>query len=305
MKASNVLLLLITVLIIGCDKNKIDTNEETDTAIQLPGGFCIVANKEVVINQDDFEYYDYSNHLIYMKSVKSFPGNIKEYGTFTVFVDNDSIYSGTLLPPYSPMFPPVPVISANQSMFRDYIIEINYTKPRWNSLGNVLPDPREDDRIVEALKKHNQFRAGLSCEIKSVQYFSSNDVKIEFLLKNNDSINYYHLDSDKMGINLFHHFTNGLVIRSFNETYRHKIETTKPEPWNSWKKEWLSIIKGNESKVITISYNNFEQVAPGNYKSDFEYPGLSYQVEKKEDLVQDSGLVWLGDINMRKDFKIK
>lgn len=306
MKTSNALLLFISVLIIGCDKNNIDTNEETDTSIELTDGFCIVVDNKVVVNHEDFEYYDYSNHLIYMKSIKSFPGDIKEYGTFTVFADKDEIYSGQLFPPYSTILPSKPVIFANQSMYRDYIIEIHYTKPRWDSLGNVLPDPREDDRIVEALKKYNQFYAGLSCEIKSVQYIATNNVNIELVLTNNDSINYYYLDPDKMGINLFHYFTHGLAIRDFKrrEVYRHKTETIRPEPWNSWEKDWLSIIKGNESKTITITYNNFEEVVPGEYKATFEYPGLSHQVDKK-DFVQDDGQIWLGDINMRKDITIE
>src|SRR5690606_34325636 len=104
-----------------------------------------------------------------------------------------------------------------------------------DTLGNYLPDPREDERIVKALKKYNQFHAGLSCEIKSVHYSSSNYVKVELLLKNNDSFNYYYLDPEKTGIKLFHYFTNGLYISELEnyKTYKHKIGHTKPEPWNS------------------------------------------------------------------------
>ena len=156
------------------------------------------------------------------------------------------------------------------------------------------------------MKRFNQFHAGLSCEIKSVQYLSTNDVKVELILKNNDSFNYYYLDPDKMGINLFHYFTNGLFIRDFSshESYTNKTEHTQPEPWNSWKNDWLSIINGNESKTIVIAYNDFEEVLPGEYNATFEFPGLHYQVEK-EDIVQSNGQIWLGEIKMIKEIVIE
>lgn len=300
MKTTSAVLIFIALLLVGCEKNEIDNSKE------LSDGFCIVVDDEIVVNHNDIEYYDYSNHLIYMKSKQSFPSDIEEYRNFTVFADKDEIYSGQIFPPDFTILPSKPTIFANHSMYGDYIIEIQSMSQKWDTLGNVITDPREDERIVEALKKHNQFHAGLSCEIKSVQYIASNDVKVELILKNNDSFNYYYLDPDKMGINLFHYYTNGLFIRDFNshETYTHKIETISAEPWNSWKKDWLSIINGNKSKTITISYNNFEEVVSGEYKATFEYPGLSFQVDKK-DIVQDDGQIWLGEINMIEDITIE
>jgi hypothetical protein len=66
----------------------------------------------------------------------------------------------------------------------------------------------------------------------------------------------------------------------------------------------LSIINGNESKTITINYDNFEQVPSGEYKATFEFPGLRYQVEK-DDIVQNSGQIWLGEINMIKSITVE
>ncbi len=299
MKTTNVFLLFFVSLIIGCEKNEIDSIKG------LTDGFCIVANEEVVLSHYDIEYYDYSTHLIYMKDNKSFADDIESIGKFKVFANREEIYNGQTLPRYSSFLPTGPVIHTHPSSLGGYIIPISFIQII-DTLGNFLPDSREDDRIIEALKKYNQFHAGLSCEIESVQYLSSNNVIVELTLKNNDSFNYYYLDPDKMGINLFHYFTNGLFIRDLtnHEAYTHKTEAIRPEPWNSWKNDWLSIIESNQSKTIILNYNNFEEVVPGKYKATFTYPGLSFQVEKK-DVLQGNGQIWLGKLLMIKDITLE
>lgn len=299
MKTTTAILFIIAVLLTGCNKDEIDFNKS------LTDGLCIVSNDEVVLNHNDFEYYDYSTHLIYLKNNKSFADDIEGIEGFIVYANGDEIYSGQTFPGYSSFLPSGPVIATHPSFYSDNIVSIGFIL-KLDTLGNFLPDPREDERIVDALKKYNQFHAGLSCEIKSVQYLSTNNVKVELLLKNNDSFNYYYLDPEKTGIGLFHYFTNGLIIRDFNthKSYTHKIETISADPWNTWKKDWLSIINGNESKIVTIIYNNFEDVPKGNYKATFEFPGLSFQVGKN-DIKQNNGQIWLGKLNMMKEIAIE
>lgn len=299
MKNKLTLLIIITVALISCEKDELDFNRE------IKDGFCIVANDKVVLDHNDFEYYDYSTHLIYMKDSKSFVNDIESIGEFKIFADKKEIYTGQTVPGFHSFLPTGPIISTHQSGYGDYIIPIEFIQII-DTLGNITPDLREDERIINALKSHNQFHAGLSCDIKSVQYLSQNDVRVELILKNNDAFSYYYLDPDKMGINLFHYFTNGLFIKNFNrhESYTHETEHTKPEPWNSWNIDWLSIINGNESKTITINYDNFELIQSGEYKATFEFPGLRYQVEKY-DIIQTNGQIWLGEINMIKDITVE
>lgn len=272
---------------------------------ELTDGFCLVSNDKVILNQNDIEYYDYSAHLIYMKNKKSFAGEIEGIEDFNVFADKTKIYTGQIFPGYSSYMPSGPVIRTHPSGYGDYITSIDFIQIIDKS-GNTLPDPREDERILKALKKYNQFHAGLSCEMKSVQYLASDNVKVELEITNNDPFKYYYLDPDKMGMGLFHYFTNGLYFRDFesHETYTHKVQHTQPEPWNSWKKEWLSIINGHESKTITIIYDTFVEVPHGQYKATFQYPGLTYQVEK-EDVKQANGQIWLGKLDMIKDVTIE
>jgi len=295
MRTINSFLLFIVFLTISCEKNKTDSLD----------GFCIVSNKDVVLSHNDFEYYDYSSHLIYMKNNESFANDIDEIGSFTVYADGVEIYVGSTLPRASSFWPFEPVIHTQPSLYGDYIIPIVFIQII-DSLGNVTPDPREDVRIIEALQKYDQYHSGLSCEINSVQYSSPNNVVIELQLNNNDSFDYYYLDPDKMGVNLFHYFTNGLYLRDFTNrnVFTHKIETIHPEPWDTWKIEWLSLIKSNESKIITITYDSFEYVLSGQYKATFEFPGLSHQVGK-DDIQQNNGNIWLGELNLTKDITIE
>ena len=240
-----------------------------------------------------------------MKDDKSFADDIESIGGFRVYANRDEIYSGQTLPRISSFLPSDPVICTHLWPYGSYIIPIGFIQII-DTLGNVLPDPREDERIVEALKRYNQFHSGLSCEIKSVHYIASNNVKVELILKNNDSFNYYYLDPDKMGVNLFHYFTNGLYVRDFanGELFTHKIKIIHPEPWDTWKKDWLSLIKSNESKIIKLTYDSFENVIQGQYKATFEFPGLSHQIDKEE-IQQDNGRIWLGELNITKDITIE
>lgn len=299
MRTTYTFLLFIVCLIISCEKN------ETDSIKELTDGFCIMSNDKVVMNHNDFEYYDYSTHLIYMYNNKSFTKDINEIGSFTVYADGVEIYSGQTLPMYSSILSSGPVIRSHPLFYRDYIIPIEFGQII-DSLGNVTPDPREDVRIIEALQKYDQYHSGLSCEINSVQYSTQNNVTIELQLSNNDSFNYYYLDPNKMGVSLFHYFTNGLFIKDFTnkKAFTHKIEIIHPETWDTWKTEWLSLIKSNETKIITITYDSFENVLSGQYKATFEFPGLSHQVGK-DDIQQNNGKIWLGELNLTKDITIE
>ena len=295
MRTINSLLVLVSFLTISCENN----------GNVLSDGFCIKFDNSVVLDHNDIEYYDYSTHLIYLKNSNSFLENINGINTFTVYADWSEIYSGQLLPMYSSFWPSEPVIRCPPFYYGDYIIPIEFTQ-MIDSLGNANPDPREDARIIEALQKYSQYHSGLSCEINSVQYSAQNNVTIELELRNEDTFSYYYLDPDKMGVNLFHYFTNGLYIMDFanRESFTHKIEIIHPEPWGTWEKDWLSLIRSNESKTITIRYDSFEIVTTGQYKATFTFPGLGGQVEK-EDIQQDGGRIWLGKLDISKNVMIE
>jgi hypothetical protein len=307
MKTAIIILSVLAGLLTGCNKTDlasiIDT-PDTEPLKELTDGFCLALRDTVVLNHLDFDYYDYSAHIVYLKDHMSFERDIQgNGGDFKVYANKEVIYSGQTYLPFLPSLPRFPVVIQTwPSFYSDYLISIEYydSFPLTDNLGNVLPDPRNDERIANALKKYNQFRAGLRGEIKSVNYSSSNDVTVELLLQNNDTINYWYLDPDKIGIMVFNYITNGLYLWEQNSTryYTHRVGSTSPGSGVTWK-DWVSLIRSTESKVVTIHYESFDVVPLGNYKATFEYPGL-WKVEKK-DLKYGEGRVWMGKMDLEKE----
>ena len=141
-------------------------------------------------------------------------------------------------------------------------------------------------------------------ELKSCNY-SNGKLVLNIELYNADTFNYYYLDPNKMGVSLFHYFTNGPIFWNVNysNSYKHQETVTHPKPWNSWKKEWLTLIKSGERRNISITYNHFDRIPPGKYKVYFEFPGLNYGISQK-DLALNGGRIWLGNICMEKNVTI-
>lgn len=287
---------LILLIIISCEKDDNDLNIGNQT------GFSLHINDSIVYNSNQIDFYDFSSHLIYLKNGNSF--SYSNRGVFKVLVNNSEIYTGQMFPGYSSYLPMGPVIHCAPTFYGDYIIPIGFNQ-FIDSVGDSNEDPRNDSRIIETLKKNNQYREGLSCEILSVQKISSNNVKINLQLTNNDSDNLLYLDPDKMGLGLFHYYTNGLLLQDLsNKTFMHQLTITQPDPWDTWENDWLSIITSNESKTISIIYDNFETITTGQFEAFFNFPGLGSQVDK-EDLQQDNGRVWLGQLQMKKKIEFE
>lgn len=280
------LIIVVCLTSFGCEK---------DIPKHLEG-FSIVVDNKVVLNRRDIDYYDFSTHLVYLK--RGYPQlSCEMTQAFSVYADGVEIYSGPLVSLYSSHLPSGPSILCS-SLIDNYVLEIfNY-----HSTFSSNPDPREDDRIVRALKKYNQFHEGLSCTIKSINRLGPRQIEIEVELKNNDSFNYYCLDPDKMGNELFHYFNNGLLLFNVEsqEMFYHNTAIVQPQQWNSWDQEWISLLKSKEFMTFSIIYDNYDEVPAGEYRAIFQYRGLTHQVSKK-DLQQDDGRIWLGTIMATKD----
>lgn len=279
--------IIILIITLGCEKS------DNDLDIEIKDGFSLVINDSITYNSNSIDFYDFSSHLIYLKAGNNFI--FSNRGAFSVLVDNELIYTGQMFPGYSSYLPMGPVIHCAPTFYGDYIIPIGFNQ-FIDSTGNSNKDPRDDSRIIEALKRYKQCKKGLTSKILSVQKLSNNKVQITIQLTNLDSESLLYLDPDKMGLELFHYFTNGLLIRdSQNNSYTHKLTTEEPEPWDSWKTNWLTMINTDETKIISMTYNDFDILPSGEYTALFSYPGLSSQIEKEE-LQQNNGRIWLGQL---------
>ena len=296
MKSTLFLLLALSGLSMSCEQE----------GIMVPGtigeGFTIVSGGQQVLGPDDIDFYDFSAHLIYLKDHKTFSADFAELGDFTVMANGEEVYSGQTLPGYSSYLPlDKVIIRIAPSFYGDYLVPLSYLA-LIDERGQVSDDPRDDDRIVTALKQHDQFYAGLGCSIQAVQRDASGQVCVSLLLSNPDDRNYYYLDPDKMGIRLFHYFTNGLYLGPPLEPnkYSNQLMPEQLESPSTWKSEWLSLLKAHESKEITLVYPDFEPLPPGQYRASFQFPGLGRGVDSDE-LVQADGRIWLGNLSMVKE----
>ena len=276
------------ILISGCRK---DNGE-----LKYPGdGFSMVVGGRVVLSSDDINYYVLSTHFIYLKGTNPFLNGLVS-DSFQVYAGREKIYSGVFQSAASSSFPLGPAIYYPDIFYEDYVLPITLGPVAFVPDSSIVPDPRGDPRIIKALQSQDQLHAGLKCEIKSVNFGSAKNVSLELELTNNDSFNYYYLDPEKMGLGLFHYFTNGLSLwsPSQKEFYENHVQHLRPEPYDKWQMNWLSLIRSHEKKTIRIDYTNFDSVPAGEYRLTFRFPGLGHV--SRADLVQPDGRIWLGDL---------
>ena len=298
-------LILLLFLAAGCETEKDLADLLPESSKELTDGYCLVAGEQVVVNHKDIEYYDYGTHLIYLKSHMSSEIILEEAGALTVYAGGEEIYTAGTQPGYSSYAPSGPIIWTHPTFYEDNILAFDLIGT-YDVMTGSVSDSREDPRIVEALDKYGQYREGLFCEIISLHYSAPDEAVLRLELTNRDAVNYYYLDPEKMGMGLYHYFTNGLNLWGEGEhkSYTHQTEHIQPSPWDSWNLEWMSLLEGGSSVTITIEYRNFELVPHGSYSASFMFPGLQYQVDRDQ-LAQRHGQIWLGKLRLNREVVVK
>lgn len=290
---------LLLVLLSGCD-------QEQDVNPRKGAGISMKIGNKIVLTAADIDYYDLSTHFIYLKGTNSFLSDKLVRDSFQIYANNEKIYTGVFHSWYMSSMPIGPAIFTPGMFYGDYLVSISLFR-NFDQSGKRIPseDSRKDPRILNALKLWGQLHEGLQCAIRSVQFNAGGKVSLELELANNDSDNYYYLDPDKMGLGLFHYFTNGLSFwsPSLQKSYVNHIQYIQPEPANSWQMNWLSLIRRHEKKTIWIHYTNFDPVPAGLYLLYFRFPGLSHI--EKGDLVQRNGRIWLGELDLSTEFQVR
>lgn len=292
---AHLILLLFTAT--GCETDPADLLP--DSSLELTDGFCLVSGDQVVLNHRGIQYYDYGTHLIYLKNQRSSHEILEAGGELQVYAGGKKIYTATIQPGYSSLMPVGPVIWSHPTFYPDYLLAIDQVNS-YGFLTGKVTDLREDDRIVEALEKYDQYRGGLEARITSVWYAPPGELRLNMRLHNRDQVNYYYLDPEKMGMGLYHYFTNGVTLwdTMARESYTSLVEHVQPDPWDGWDLDWMSLLEGGESVNITLEYTSFETVPPGDYQVLFQLPGLQNQVERDQ-LDQAHGRIWLGKLLLR------
>lgn len=247
----------------------------------------------------DFELYDTSTNILYFKQDQDYLKRM--YENSFVFLDNgEIIYQGGFHPGYSSSMPYGPFIWS-PPMYGTYALKIE------NRLRSDNLDIRKDPTLINILNQNNLLHSGLSISQISIDIQDS-QLTFKFTVTNQDQTDLMIIDLNKTGLNLFHYFTNGLSIHdlSHNELFSSNIQIQTPDPWDSWKIEWLSELKSGDSKEFIINYVMGNTLAPGEYEATFEFPGLGVGGQvSKDQLYQGNSRIWLGGISINKRLTIQ
>ena len=289
MKKTWVFLIALLLYLTSCESDKVGPGTE----------ILFKSGKDFIFRYSDFAFYDSSAYIFYFKT--NHPAiQVDRTTSFVVMAGGEEVYQGFFLPGYSSYLPAGPFIFSSPSFYPDYVLKIETM-----ILKNNI-DPRNDFRFISTLRENDLLHGGLSVVIDSVVSDGS-DLTFAFTITSKDQSDLLIIDPDKTGINLYHYFTNGLMLRDIKDSatvFESTIVHQEPDPWNGWKPEWLSVIRPGESKTFVLNYPLLSPLEPGNYRAHFEFPGMHYQVSK-EQLIQDNGRIWLGGVNTVKKILIQ
>jgi hypothetical protein len=291
----------LMLLLTSCKKDKSDQesglNQDTDPVTNPDPEVFFKIGSNLYYKYNDLELYDSSTHIMYFKT--SHPEFEKNSGsTFAVIVKSDTIYRGDFWPAIRSDLPTRPYISTWPFWLQNFALWIDNRE-------NIKPDLRNSLSIIQSLKERKLLHSGLLVVINSLEITSSK-ATFSFSVTNKDQSPLLVMDPDKMGLNLFHYYTNGLVFRKSNNgsPFYVKVAYQAPSPYNSWRSDWLTQVNPNDSKTFIINYPLDSPIASGEYNVTFDYPGLSQQVSRDQ-IIQGNVRIWLGKITASVKIAIK
>jgi hypothetical protein len=283
--------------------NSCSDNAEPDS--QLSDGFNIRIGSSVTLTKSEIDYYDHSSHLIYLKKGVYLDAKTLKDSKFWVLCGKECIYDGVAFCSNADS------IELDSVTLRYENNQVNYIQlfflQDFQQIYSHVYDPRNNDRIKQALKDDGIYHPGLTCEIDTIIRMSTHDITLKLKLTNSDSFNYYYFDPDKMDFNEYHYFTNGLSLYQWNPfaLYRNNVSTLIPEMnYCCWGEDWISLIKSGETKILNMKYTDFDEFPPGTYCAVYRFHGEMIKPASGSNIF-DYGRMWLGDIQLAQKVTIE
>jgi hypothetical protein len=296
---SNAIALLFFVLITcSCVDNINPDTCKTD-------GINIQIGSSVSLTKNEIDYYDHSAHYAYLKDGVRLDAKSLKNSKFWVMCGEESIYEGIAFCSY-----------ADSIGINDLEIRYENNPEQFVRISNIMTfqqiyeqeyDPRNDERIIQVLKDEGLYHPGLTCAIDTIIRESAGKVVLKLRLSNTDSFNYYFLDPDKMDFQQYHYFTNGLSLYQWEpfSSYHNNVKAIVPEMYCCYGEDWVSLLKSGETKIITITYDQFDDFPPGTYCAVFSFHGEMLKLPDENSNLLDLGKVWLGDIQLAQRITIE
>jgi hypothetical protein len=287
------IILITSILIIGCSKDSNNpvtpsATEETkfgiyflkDTTLKIKNLYMkdlssFELQSNAWISDKDIEFYDWSSHLIYLKKDKSsfFPivnGSLSiasnnAHKPFVFASKNKKFLAGYFYPASSfEMWPFADMIDYDVSIYPNDIIYLEW--PFFPA-----PDKRENEELKAYLKSINLLHEGIKVTLDSLFVVSNSDtatIRYAYTLKNIDSDNLYVLDPDKMGTELYHYFTNGIIFYNLKDKKLYQSlykKTTAPTPYNSYESRWFTRVESGKAISRSVVLKGYPHLPKGIY----------------------------------------
>ncbi|MFA9388321.1 MAG: hypothetical protein ACERKD_00850 [Prolixibacteraceae bacterium] len=267
-------------------------------------GFNLKIGDAIVLTKNEIQYYDYSTHLIYLKSGVKL--NAKELAnqSFSIVCNKETIYEGIAFAKMDSLNENEVVLGFegvnNQTLCLN---KLNY----FIEIYSDINDPRSDPRIEKALKVDLLYHAGLNCSIDTIIRHSAIKIELILDLKNNDSFNYFYFDPEKMTTAELYSISAGglsLYETDFNFCSSIYINATPPENLACCGiSDYVSLIKSGESKKLKISYDNYPSIVTGEYIAVYPFSGAFYMNINEASL--ENGRMWHGYYHIVRKVSIK
>jgi hypothetical protein len=296
-KAINKLLIvIIMVSLFSCDKLF------QKPSVDLSDGINIVIGETNVIHANDIDFYDRSSHIIYFKENLDL-NSFWLFGSKYWFIDNkDVFYEGLFDMTSGPCCEcPTEYLTFEDWAKPAFLMEFKFYKYPISQFFTIQ-DTRENKQIFDVFEKYGKLRNGLSSEIVDVAIKNQNDVDLTIRVINNDTINYYYPDPEKMSIEMFHYYTFGLQLyKDDSILFQNNVKRQAPDPYGKLDTGWLTKIEEGTTKTYTIHYTSFDSLTSGNYLAIFTFPGLNYNTLSRSQIELKDGRIWIGDIELGKE----
>jgi len=276
--------------------------------LELSDGFNIQIGSKIVLNKNNIDYYDHAAHFLYLIEGVALDLSMIDESKFWVLGDGQFIFEG-VVDPYN--YNSDSVFWSNQGFLffleqPDNVLKLVYNND-FREIAEQAYDPRNDERVIEALKADGLYHCGLSCVVDTLVRKAEGGLVLRLKLVNNDSFNYYYFDPGKMNFNEYHYFTNGLSLYKWEPFALYQNHVTPVVPSMSpccWGEDWVSLIKAGETQYIELIYEQFDQVLPGEYCAVFRFHGEMIRPEVGS-AIFEQGRMWLGDIQIAQKISIK
>lgn len=252
------------------------------------------------LGQDDIQFYDFSSHCIYLNGDKSqfFENDTGDFFVFNpilidkpfvVVANEERCYVGALhsgLLSTAPMCPYMDELDVGY-----YPRDVMHISRAW-----VGEDLRSDSRVRDALISLNLFHGGISVSLTSVSVIDNADtatVEYVYTITNKDQDLLLVIDPVKMGVDVFHYFTNGPVFWGGNALFESTYKKVSPAG-TSWEAAWFAQLPVGSSIERTVILKGYPRILAGYYDCNFTFSGPKID---KEARYLSGGRVWLGELS--------